>query len=610
MARKLIVVQLLFFLLNVTQAVVKVYVDEEYILDQGVVRYYEFNITEEHINPDCSDSSPNVLLINGQMPGPAIIADQGDIVRVLIRNQIKTKKGKSQAVAVHFHGIRQYGSNHADGVPFITQLPIHPGEEYVHEFRVVNQAGTYFYHAHIGLQEETIFGPFIIYESKDARPENLTPEEEVTMEGPPRKLIAGPFQYDYERTIVLSEWWHETRLGMENWIMGPNFTSIPEAESILINGRTLFNPKEISVPQCEGYEILSVQPNKVYRLRVIGATAFRTLLFGIANHRMTIIEVDGELVKPYTVSELEVTPGQRFSVLIYTEEDPDNYVIEVVRNWSEDVPNKTNGLAVLHYHTRSPDSDEPFFLRKPVILESPSQRVRFKGIDKPNWIWSDLEPYYGVDPVVNRPASRTIKLRTVEARRENGLSRFYVNGVAFMEHSNNQTPILYDLLSKRRRLPNVFSRYPTGFDPHLGTYPLAHYEIVDIIIQSTHYPGQPCRSHPWHTHGHSHWEIANGIGEYDEKRDGDIRNIPNPIQKDVTLIYPGIDKMLYAEQTDDNEAVGCGWSKIRIIADNPGIWAVHCHNTFHMLLGMMVVLEEAPELITNNSFIDFQNYQF
>jgi L-ascorbate oxidase len=29
-----------------------------------------------------------------------------------------------------------------------------------------------------------------------------------------------------------------------------------------------------------------------------------------------------------------------------------------------------------------------------------------------------------------------------------------------------------------------------------------------------------------------------------------------------------------------------------------------------MLLGMMVVLEEAPELITNNSFIDFQNYQF
>jgi FtsP/CotA-like multicopper oxidase with cupredoxin domain len=27
------------------------------------------------------------------------------------------------------------------------------------------------------------------------------------------------------------------------------------------------------------------------------------------------------------------------------------------------------------------------------------------------------------------------------------------------------------------------------------------------------------------------------------------------------------------------------------------MWAMHCHNTPHMFMGMMIVLEESPELI-------------
>ena len=41
----------------------------------------------------------------------------------------------------------------------------------------------------------------------------------------------------------------------------------------------------------------------------------------------------------------------------------------------------------------------------------------------------------------------------------------------------------------------------------------------------------------------------------------------NTMKKDVTLVYPNIDKSLYRErETSPTEAVGCGWSKIRIIA--------------------------------------------
>jgi FtsP/CotA-like multicopper oxidase with cupredoxin domain len=31
--------------------------------------------------------------------------------------------------------------------------------------------------------------------------------------------------------------------------------------------------------------------------------------------------------------------------------------------------------------------------------------------------------------------------------------------------------------------------------------------------------------------------------------------------------------------------------------DNPGVWAIHCHNTPHMVMGMMVAIEEASEHI-------------
>ncbi|KAI9247878.1 Cupredoxin [Sporodiniella umbellata] len=593
MIRKFI--SILFIFLGAVQAGINVYTSTQYKMDRGTVRYYDLNVTQGHINPDCSPYAHPVLLINGQMPGPPIIADQGDMIEITVRNQIKGP----QKVAIHFHGIRQYGSNHADGVPFLTQFPVKPGDSYVHKFRVVNQAGTYFYHAHIGLQEETVFGPIVIYESKDTRPENLTPEEELDLEGPIRQLEAGPFKYDFERTIMLSEWWHQGRMSMEDFVKGPKFSMIPEANSVLINGRTLHNDSKISLPQCEGYEVISVLPNKVYRLRVVGATAFRTLAFGIAGHSMTIIEIDGELIKPYEVDQLEVTPGQRFSVLVHTDNKPGDYSMETIRAWSDGVPKPTNGLGVLRYHTANSLKD--------AVLEPPERRADLDETEIQNWIWPKIEPLYGVDPVVRRPASRTIKLRTVEARSPHGLSRFFVNDVAFMEESSNQRPILYDVLTQRRNLPDVFARSTSGFDSYLGTYPLAHYEIIDLVIQSTYYPGSPCRSHPWHTHGHSHWEIAYGEGEYDEERDGQTRNIPRPIQKDVTLIYPAIDEEL-SEGADSNVALGCGWSKIRIIADNPGIWAVHCHNTFHMLLGMMVVLEEAPELITNNSLIDFQNY--
>ncbi|MEQ8790416.1 MAG: copper oxidase [Pirellulaceae bacterium] len=81
---------------------------------------------------------------NGSMPGPTIEVNQGDRVRVVVHNELP------EATTVHWHGLE--GPNNMDGIPFVTQKPIAPGETMVYEF-TVHQATSLIYHAHLAMQE-------------------------------------------------------------------------------------------------------------------------------------------------------------------------------------------------------------------------------------------------------------------------------------------------------------------------------------------------------------------------------------------------------------------------------------------------------------------------
>src|SRR4029079_1344352 len=76
---------------------------------------------------------------NGQVPGPQIRVREGDRVRLVVKNEL------SESTAVHFHGVEL--PNDQDGVPFITQKPIKPGETHTYEFTAPNP-GSHMYHSH------------------------------------------------------------------------------------------------------------------------------------------------------------------------------------------------------------------------------------------------------------------------------------------------------------------------------------------------------------------------------------------------------------------------------------------------------------------------------
>jgi len=70
------------------------------------------------------------MAFNGTIPGPTIIANWGDKIKVHVTNRMV-----NNGTAIHWHGVRQLNSLLADGVPGVTQCPIAPGESMIYEFR-------------------------------------------------------------------------------------------------------------------------------------------------------------------------------------------------------------------------------------------------------------------------------------------------------------------------------------------------------------------------------------------------------------------------------------------------------------------------------------------
>jgi FtsP/CotA-like multicopper oxidase with cupredoxin domain len=130
----------------------------------GGVKVYE--LTAEEIEWEVEPGRrAKAWTYNRQVPGPQIRVREGDRVRVILNNKL------SQSTAIHFHGLEL--PNGMDGVPFITQPPVKPGESYTYEFTVPN-AGSHMYHSHHNAAIQVgngLLGAFIV-EPRRPRPEH------------------------------------------------------------------------------------------------------------------------------------------------------------------------------------------------------------------------------------------------------------------------------------------------------------------------------------------------------------------------------------------------------------------------------------------------------
>ncbi|XP_073289140.1 L-ascorbate oxidase [Primulina huaijiensis] len=527
-------------------------------VDCARVRHYKWEVKYEFKSPDCYKKL--AITINGRTPGPSIIAQQGDTIVVELTNSLLTEN-----VAIHWHGIRQIGTPWSDGTEGVTQCPILPGDTFVYKF-VVDRAGTYLYHAHYGMQREAGLYGSIRVSLPDGEKE--------------------PYSYDYDRSIILTDWYHKSTNEQATGLSSIPFVWVGEPQSILIQGRGKFSCNTPGIQsglcnatntECNPYS-LTVVPGKTYRLRIGSLTALSALSFQIEAHNMLVVEADGHNVEPFEVKNLFIYSGETYSVLIRADQDPSrNY-------WaSAKVVSRNNttpdGLAILNYYPNHPRRNPPS--TPPVGPQ-----------------WNDVSPRLSQSLATRAPSGyihpppqtsdRVIVMLNTQ-NRINGYVRWSVNNVSF---SLPHTPYL---IAFKEKLLHVFDKTPPpdGYDPSHDIYTVAKnvnattsnaaYRLefnstVDVILQNSNTMNpNNSETHPWHLHGHDFWVMGYGLGKFNLSSDPKKYNYVNPIMKNTVAVHP------------------YGWTALRFRADNPGTWAFHCHIESHFYMGMGVVFEEGVE---------------
>ncbi|KAI3847714.1 hypothetical protein MKX03_004581 [Papaver bracteatum] len=527
------------------------------------VRHYKWEVKYQFQSPDCFRKL--VIAINGKTPGPTIIAQQGDTIIVELKNSLLTEN-----VAIHWHGIRQIGTPWSDGTEGVTQCPITPGETFFYKF-VVDRPGSYLYHAHYGMQREAgLYGSIRV-----AVPDG----------------VVEPFTYDYDRTIILNDWYHKSTYEQATGLSSKPFVWVGEPQSLLIHGRGRFNCSSPTIgssdtcnttsPDCDPY-VLTVVPGKTVRIRLSSLSSLSALNFEIEGHNLTVVEADGHFVEPFVVKNINVYSGETYSVLVTADQDPSrNYW--AASNVISRRPTTPTGLAILNYYPNHPSKTPPSAPPTGPLWNDSDYRLAQSLKIK-------AHPSHVIAPPVE--SDRVIILLNTQ-NEVDGFRRWSVNNVSFnLPH----TPYLIALKKKLKH--KVFDQTPPpdtydykNYDINIvqpnpnatvsnGIYRLKFNSTVDIVLQNanTMNPNNS-ETHPWHLHGHDFWVLGHGKGKFDPIEDPKKYNLVNPIMKNTVPVH------------------FMGWTALRFVADNPGVWAFHCHIEAHFYMGMGIVLEEGVDRV-------------
>ncbi|XVF46433.1 hypothetical protein PTKIN_Ptkin03bG0026400 [Pterospermum kingtungense] len=525
----------------------------------GITRHYKFDVMLQNVTRLCHTRS--IVSVNGQFPGPRIVAREGDRLLIRVVNHVPNN------ISIHWHGIRQIRSGWADGPAYVTQCPIQTGQSYVYNFTIVGQRGTLFWHAHISWLRATVYGPITVL---------------------PKLGVAYPFaKPDKEVPIIFGEWFNTDPEAIISQALktggGPNVSN-----AYTINGLPgpLYN--------CSAKDTfkLKVKTGKIYLLRLINAALNDELFFSIANHTLTVVEADAVYVKPFETETILIAPGQTTNVLLKTKQRyPNATFFMSARPYVTGLGTFDNSTVagILEYELppnslHSSISNKKLSLFKPVLpaLNDTSFATNFAS--KLHSLASSEFPA-NVPQKVDKQFFFTIGLGTSPCRQNqtcqgpNGtMFAASVNNVSFampttallQAHFSGQSKGVYN--SDFPSDPIIPFNY-TGPPPNNtmvsnGTklVVLPFNTSVELIMQDTSILG--AESHPLHLHGFNFFVVGQGFGNFDPNKDPKKFNLVDPVERNTVGVPSG------------------GWVAIRFLADNPGVWFMHCHLEVHTSWGL------------------------
>lgn len=496
------------------------------------------------------------IAVNNQIPAPTLHFKQGDKVIINVYNRL------DKGTAIHWHGILVPWQ--MDGVSGISQKEIPPGSVFRYQFKLL-QSGTYWYHAHAGLQEQQgLYGAFIIdppnpahYKySKDyvvvlsdwsnSNPEkifaNLKKDGEYYSQKLPLQPSLFHFIHDYnsampkERKNIIADYKMMQRMRMSIYDL-----SDVAYDAFLLNGKTNSQPW-----------LASVKKGDVVRLRFIGAASSTNFRVKIPGTIMQVIHVQGNDIKPYDINDFMISPGETYDVLIKIQKNQP-YII-----YAESVDKSGaayGGLITDPKQIPNYNNIIPFPIPQPVTREMMHTMKHSDSMDH------------------SMEHSSMTKMQHETETTTSGTK--YQNLTAATKTNDPNKPV------------EIIKMELYGYMNHFiwMINDLPEYKAKPILIKSNRryriiFTNNSMMHHPMHIHGH--WFILrNGHGAYD------------PLLHTID-VAPG------ATVVTDFDA------------DASGQWFFHCHHLYHMVAGMSRVFQYqtifdvieskiSPENISKNS---------
>lgn len=378
---------------------------------------YVLGVGRSTVDPDGKKAMPAVV-VNARLPGPEIRVREGEMFRALVENRL----GDSPT-SVHWHGLLVPAG--MDGVPDISNAPIPAKQTYVYEFPI-RQSGTYWYHSHVGFQEQMgFYGPFII-----------EPREE-------------PLRVDHDAVVMLGDWLHRSpdqvfaelrgekggapaaAAGKEGVAGMAGMKPVPSAApaagpSPAMAGMAMGGGADLSDVKYDAFLLngkaanapwtLVARPGEKIRLRLINAAGSTYFQLALDGHPLEVTHADGLAVEPVTVDHLLMGMAETYDVIV-TLTKPGSHTLHAVAQ-------DGSGQAVGVLHTPdakpAPNLEMPAFqgrsleyaaLRAPastVLPPGPARRfsLPLQG-DMARYVWMiDGQVWPKADPLVIRRGER------------------------------------------------------------------------------------------------------------------------------------------------------------------------------------------------------------
>lgn len=247
------------------------------------------------------------MTINGTIPGPTLRFTEGEYAVIYVKNEM------DEETSVHWHGLLL--PNFYDGVPYLTTPPIEPGQTQKYEFPI-KQSGTYWYHSHTMLQEQSgVYGSIVI-DPKEKR-----------------------LNYNKELVLVLSDWTNQKPMNVlrnlkrgNEWYNIKKGTTTPLGRVIARGGlgaqlnfwkqrmegmdiADIYYPAFLSNGQ-QTQEYPQFEPGDKVRLRIINGSASSQFWMTFGGDDPLLVSADGLDVVPVKRNKTFIAIAETYDFIV------------------------------------------------------------------------------------------------------------------------------------------------------------------------------------------------------------------------------------------------------------------------------------------------------